>query len=108
MKIGLKSWICTVFIRVKNDAQELLRSVSEWENAQKKGRKPLNVWVTAFLLVISILAFFLVLPMFVGIISIVFKEANPDTVSSVSQEALTGLIVVSAALGAFVLWFAQH
>lgn len=102
------NWIRTAFIRAINDAKELLRSFSEWKNAQEKERKPINVWVFAFFLIISILAFFLVLPMFGGIISIVFKQANPDNISPVSQEGLTGLIVVSAALGAFVLWFAEH
>ena len=108
MNIGLRNRIRNVFIRMKNDAQALLSKVSEWKTAQDKERKPVNVWVAAFLLIISILVFFLVLPMFTGIISIVFEEADPDTIPQVSQEALTGLIVVSAALGAFVLWFAGH
>lgn len=95
-------------MRLSDDAKDLFKSIYKWKIAQDKEKKPLNVWVVAFLLIISFLAFFLVLPMFGGIISIVFKEANPDTITSISQEGLTGLIVVSAALGAFVLWFAEH
>lgn len=103
-----KNWIRTISARVKSDTLELVRNASKWKKAQRKDRKPLNIWVAVFLLGISILAFYLALPMFAGIISIVFKEANPSRVPSVSQEALTGLVVVSTALGAFVLWFAEH
>ena len=95
----------SIFIRGKNDWKELSKSVSEWKNAQKKESKPVNVWVAAFMIVGAILAFFLVFPIFGGIIEIVFQEANPDAVPSVSQEALTGLILVSTGLGALMLWF---
>ena len=92
-------------IRVKNDAKDLLRSVFEWKTAKKKETKPLNIFVAAFIIIMSILAIFLVYPMLAGIIQITFQEANPDTVPSVSPEALTGLILVSTGLGALMLWF---
>ena len=103
--LKLRTWMRSAYIRAKNDGKELLKSISKWKNAQKKEGKPVNVWVAAFTIIIVILALFLVLPMILGVIEIVFQEANPDTVPSISHEALTGLILVSTGLGAFMLWF---
>ncbi|MFC1927354.1 hypothetical protein ACFLW7_02100 [Chloroflexota bacterium] len=103
----LRTSMRAVYIRAKNDAEELRKSFSEWRNTRKREREPVNVWVSAFIIIGVILAAFLVLHMGLGAIGIVFQEADPDTVPSVSQEALTGLILVSAGLGALMLWFTR-
>jgi len=105
MNLGLRNWIRSAFTRAKNDWDDLSRSVSEWKNTQKREREPVNVWVSAFIIIGAILAAFLVFHMLGGAIGIVFREANPDSVPSISQEALTGLILVSTGLGALMLWF---
>jgi len=103
-----KNWIRSILVRLKNDGRDLLKNINVSKSVATEERKPVNVWVVVFVCILSILAFYLVFPAFAGIISIVFKEATPDSVASISHEALTGLIIVSTALGAFVLWFAQH
>jgi multisubunit Na+/H+ antiporter MnhB subunit len=103
----LRTWMRSAFIRAKNDWKELSRSVSEWKNTRKRESEPVNVWISAFIIVGMILAVFLVFHMLVGAIGIVFQEANPDTVPSISQEGLTGLILVSTGLGALMLWFTR-
>lgn len=112
MKLGFKrfwNWIRSQFMlakmRAKNDAEELRKSTSKWRNAQKKG-KPVNIWILAFITILILPAVLLGLPMSLGVIGIVFQEADPDTVASVSIEALTGLILLATALGALTLWFA--
>jgi hypothetical protein len=118
MKLGFRrfwSWLKSkstpVIMRAKNDAEELrLRvRVSRWRDVQE--RKHVNVWIqagsTIAIIVVAVLAVFLVFPMFGGMVKIVFQEADPNTVPSVSQEGLTGLIFVSAALGAFIVWFTR-
>lgn len=107
MNLGLKSWMHSVFIRGKNDWNELSKGFSEWRDTQRKERKSLNVWVSAFIIIGMILATFLIFHMLIGAIGIVFQEANPDTVPSISQETLTGLILVSTGLGALMLWFTR-
>ncbi|MBA7567717.1 hypothetical protein ES708_09433 [subsurface metagenome] len=104
----LQNLIRNILARLKNDAQDLVRKSDISKGIAKKERKPINVWVAVFVSIVSFLAFYLVLPMFAGIISIVFKEVKPDSVPSISHEALIGLIIVSTALGAFILWFAAH
>lgn len=104
--LGLRSRLCSIFVRVRNDTKELLGSVSEFRNAQDKERKPMNVWAGAFLVAVAILAGCLAFPMFAGMADIVFPEAEPDTAAVVSHEAITGLILVSTALGALMVWFA--
>jgi hypothetical protein len=94
-------------MRAKNDAKELRRSVSEWENTRNRERTPVNVWVSAFMIIGAILASFLVLHMLAGAMGFVFQEASPDAVPSISPQALTGLIVVSTGLGALMLWFTR-
>ena len=112
MKLRLKrfwSWTRSIFMlakmRAKNDAEELLKSLSEWRNTQKKA-KPVNVWILAFITILILPAVLLGLPMSLGVIGIVFQKVTLDTVAVVSQEALIGLILVATALGALTLWFA--
>ena len=110
--------IRSISARLKDDMLELVsslsikRRVSIWTSSQREYKKPLNIWKFAFFLVLSLgmgaLAFYLVLPMIGGVISLVFKEVDSSNVPPISQEALSGLVVVSAALGAFILWFAEY
>ncbi len=106
MSIGLNSLMRLAANRVKNDGKEILRSVSEWRTTQKKETKPINVWVAAFIVILVVPAAYLALPMIAGVFGIIFQQADPDAVPSVSQEALVGLILVATALGALMLWFA--
>jgi hypothetical protein len=110
--------IRSISARLHSDMLELIRSastkrrVSQWTSSQGEYKKPLNIWTFVFYLVLSlgtgVLAFYVVLPMLGGMVSLVFKAADSSNIRLVSQEAVTGLIVVSTALGAFVLWFAEH
>ena len=71
-----------------------------------KGRKPLDVLSAAFRYLLAVLALFLMFPMIMGVVGLLFEEGDSGTVAPVSQELLTGLILVAAALGALTLWFA--
>lgn len=106
MSIGLKGLMRSAITRVQDDGKEMLSSVSRWRTAQKKETKPINVWVAAFIVILVVPAAYLALPMIAGVFGIIFQQAAPDAVPSVSQEALTGLILVATALGALMLWFA--
>lgn len=103
-----KNWIRTILTRLKNDALDLVRNIAISKSIAKKESKPINVWVAILVCILSFFALYLVIPMLGGIISIIFEEAKPDTAPFIVQEALTGLIMVSIALGALVLWFAAH
>ena len=111
ISLRLRKWMHSVYIRGKNDAKELelRRRFSIWKNVQERKTKHVNVWTEAIstigVLLSMALAGSLLFPMFTGIFQIVFQDANPDTIPSVSQQGLTALIFVSAALGAFIVWF---
>jgi len=114
VKRGLKrfwSWVSFMFVlakmRARGDAEELLKSATRWSKARKKERKPVNVWTATFTIVLIVPAAFLVLPLGLGVIGIVFQGASSDTATLVSQEALTGLVLVAAALGTLMLWFVR-
>jgi len=109
--LRLKNWTHSVYIRGKNDAKEveLRRRFSIWKNVQERRTKHINVWVEAASTIGALLAIALagslVFPTLAGIVNIIFEEASPDTIPSISQQGLTALIFVSAALGAFIVWF---
>ena len=106
MNSGFRGVIRSAITRVRDDGKEILSDVSRWKSAQKKETKPINVWVAAFIVILVVPSAYLALPMILGVFGIVFQQADPDAIQSVSQEALVGLILVATALGALMLWFA--
>ncbi len=105
MSTGFRGVMRSAVRRVQDDGKEILSSFSKWRIA-KKEKKPVNVWVAAFWFIVGIPAAYLVFWMTGGVIQIVFTPGSPNAVPAVSQEALTGLILVATGLGALMLWFA--
>lgn len=109
--LGFRNWMQSAYSRGKNDAKELelRRRFSIWKNVRETRAKHVNVWTEAISIIGALLAIALavslLLPTFTGTFQIVFEDTDPDTIPTVSQQGLTALIFVSAALGAFIVWF---
>ena len=103
-----KNWILPLLTRLKNDALDLVRNIDISKIGAKRERKPINVWVAVLVCILSFFGIWLVIYMLGGVLSIVFGEVESDTSPFVFPETLVGLIIVSTALGALVLWFAAH
>lgn len=74
---------------------------------QRAESKRVNIWVGTLLVVFSSLWIYIVLPLFAGMITIIFKDASSDKVASPSNEAILSFILVSAALGALIMVFTK-
>jgi len=105
MNTGSERVMRSAVTRVRDDGREILSSVSRWRTAHRE-TKPTNVWVAALWLIVAIPAAYLAYWMTGGVVQIIFTPGSPNAVPAVSQEALTGLILVATGLGALMLWFA--
>lgn len=101
-----------LYRRLEEDTLEMVGKAKQIirrpDSLEKKEGKPLNIWVGIVFIFISILAFCIVLPMIAGMFAIIFEGADPNVTPSLSIQALTGFIIVSAALGGFILWFGRY
>ena len=96
-----------VLVILKEDTHEIYGKYLKPKKQRTQPRKRINFWIGTLLVVASSLSIYIIFPLFGGMITIIFNEASPDNLASPSTQAINGLILISAALGALIVWFSK-
>ncbi len=94
-----------MWIVLKEDTLEIYEKFLEFRKQRAQPKKRLNFWVGTLIVVAGLLSFWIVFPLFAGMVSIIFEDTTSANVASPSSEAIIGFILMSAALGALMMLF---
>lgn len=96
-----------IWVILKEDTREIYEKYLKPKKQKAPHRKRINFWVGTLIVVASSLSFWIVFPLFAGMVSIIFEKTSSENVVSPSSEAIIGFILISTALGALVMWFTK-